>query len=224
MEQLNLFNDIKTCFQETEIDDRLSRIKQAKDPQAKRLFKREIFSALLHRDPIKYRIIDKVIEQVEEKGYTYVLCKISAEAKKFRELARQVRWEYGRAISFIRLRPVDQHRVLFGEFEIKHQTSEMIMQHFIHRFPQYNIMLVFGEDVYIGRDNEIFQEKINPACRQAGVKRIRLPEKKDEFEKYWLTFYKTQFIPQRRNIRYLKRMIPKKYWKWASELKEFGLG
>jgi len=212
MKQLDLFEDIETW----EIEDRLSRIKQAKDPQTLKMFKREIFSALLHRDNIKYRIIDKVIEQVTEKGFTYVLCKISAEAKKFRELARQVRWEYGRAISFIRLKPVDQHRVLFGEFEIKHQTAEMIMQHFMERFPQYNIMLVFGEDVYIGRDNEIFKEKINR-------KKVVLPQKKDEFEKYWLTFYKTQFIPQRRNIRYLKRMIPKKYWKWVSELKEFGL-
>jgi len=216
MEQLNLFNNTKSCFQEAEIDDRLSRIKSAKDPQALKMFKRDILSALLHKDSGKYRAIDQAIKQAEEKGFTYVLCKISAEAKKFRELARQVRWEYGRAISFIRLRPVDQHRVLFGEFEIKHQTAEMIMQHFIDRFPQYNIMLVFGEDVYIGRENEIFKEKINR-------KKVVLPEKKDEFEKYWLTFYKTQFIPQRRNIRYLKRMIPKKYWKWVSELKEFGL-
>jgi probable DNA metabolism protein len=216
MEQLNLFNEIKTSFDVTEIDDRLNRIKRAKDPQTLTMFKREIFSALLHRDPIRYRVIDQAIRQAEEKGFTFVLCKISPEAKKFRELARQVRWEYGRAIAFIRLKPVDQHRVLFGEFEIKHQTAEMIMQHFMERFPQYNIMLVFGEDVYIGRNKEIFKEKIN-------CKKVVLPQKKDEFEKYWLTFYKTQFIPQRRNIAYLKRMIPKKYWKWVAELSEFGL-
>jgi probable DNA metabolism protein len=216
MEQLNLFNEIKTSFDAAEIDGRLNRIKQAKDPQTLKMFKREIFSALLHRDPKRHRVIDQAIKQAEEKGLTYVLCKVSAEAKKFRELARQVRGEYGRAIAFIRLKPVDQHRVLFGEFEIKHQTAEMIMQHFMERFPQYNIMLVFGEDVYIGRGKEIFKEKINR-------KKIVLPQKKDEFERYWLTFFKTQFIPQRRNIRYLKRMIPKKYWKWVTELKEFGL-
>ncbi len=216
MEQLNLFNDIKTCFHAEEIEDRLNRIKRAKDPQTLRIFKRDIFSALLHRDSNKYRVIDQAIKQAEEKGFTYVLCKISPEAKKFRELARQVRWEYGRAIAFIRLKPVDERRVLFGEFEIKHQTAEMIMQHFMERFPQYNIMLVFGEEVYIGRGKEIFKEKINR-------KKVVLPQKKDEFEKYWLTFYKTQFIPQRRNLRYLKRMIPKKYWKWVAELGEFEL-
>lgn len=209
MEQLILFNNLEKKEYNLTLP--------SGDPTARKIFRREVASALLHRDPNKYRVIDQAVKQAEEKGFTYVLCKISAEAKKFRELARQVRWEYGRAISFIRLRPVDQHHVLFGEFEIKHQTAEMIMQHFIDRFPQYNIMLVFGKDVYIGRKNEIFKEKIDR-------KKIVLPEKKDEFEKYWLTFYKTQFIPQRRNIRYLKRMIPKKYWKWVSELKEFGLG
>jgi len=215
MNQLSLF-EIKTCCKEAEIDDRLSRITRARDPQAHKMFKREVFFALLHQDGQKYRLIDRVIGQVEEKGCTYVLCKISAEARKFRSLARQVRWEYGRAISFIRLKPVDQHRVLYGEFEIRHQTSEMIMLHFMRRFPQYNIMLVFGEDVYIGRKNEIFREKIDR-------KKVVLPQKKDEFERYWLTFYRTQFIPQRRNLRYLKRMIPKKYWKWVTELQEFDL-
>lgn len=94
-------------------------------------------------------------------------CKVSNEAKKFRGYARQVKVERYRATAFIRLKPIDQHRVLMGEFEIKHQT--------------------------------------------------------DEYEKYWFAYYKSQFIPERKNLRYLKQVIPKKYWKWVTELREFGL-
>ncbi|MDD5593869.1 MAG: DUF4130 domain-containing protein, partial [Candidatus Margulisbacteria bacterium] len=130
---------------------------------------------------------------------------------------REVGAEKYRATAFIRLQPIDQRNVLFGEFEIEHQTAELIMLHFMRRFPRYNIMIVFGEEVYIGRDNEIFREKINR-------KKVVLPKQADEYEKYWLAFYRSQFIPERKNLRYLKRMIPKKYWKWVTELKEFGLG
>ena len=77
-------------------------------------------------------------------------------------------------------------------------------------------MLVFGDEVYIGRNKEIFKEKFNRG-------KVVLPKEKDEYEHYWLTFYKTQYIPERRNLRYLNRIIPKKCQKWVTELKEFGL-
>ncbi|MFH1361222.1 MAG: DUF4130 domain-containing protein [bacterium] len=216
MNQLQLFENLEGTKAENRVKDRIQEINKAKNKQAFNLFRRELFFALLNKDETKYQLADKVIDQIKAKGLSYVLCKISDEARRFRNLARQVKMEYNRAISFSRLKPVDQQRVLLGKFEIKHQTQEMIMLHFMRRFPQYNIVFIFGDEAYIGRDKEIFREKIDR-------KKIELPEKKDEFEQYWLTFYRTQFIPERRNIRYLKRMIPKKYWKWTVELKEFGL-
>jgi len=214
MSQLELFNNLESPTKD--LPRSLEELKKSSESEAFNLFRRNIFLALLHSDPAKYRIIDQVIKQAKVKGLTYVLCKISNEARKFRSFARQVGGEYHRSTAFIRLKPIDQHRVLYGEFEIKHQTAEMIIQHFMKRFPQYNIMLVFGEEAYIARNKEIYKEKINR-------KKVVLPQQKDEFEKYWLTFYKTQFIPQRKNLRYLKRMIPKKYWRWVAELGEFGL-
>ena len=177
---------------------------------------RQISLALLHSDANKYAIIDKAIEQAKEKGISYILCKVSPEARKFMRLANDVGREKYRATAFMRLQPIDQHRVLYGEFEIQHQTAELIMLHFMKRFPRYNIMIVFNDEVYIGRNNEIFKEKIDR-------KKVTLPKGKDDFERYWLAFYRSQYIPERRNLKYLKRMIPKKYWRWVTELKEFGL-
>lgn len=213
MEQLAFFNkkELKKDFERE-----ILTLDNYGDPEAFRMFKREVFLALLNNNPDKYRIVDQAIAQAREKGLSYVLCKVSDEARKFHRLAREVGAERYRATAFMRLKPIDQHRVLFGEFEIKHQTGDLIMLHFMKRFPRYNIMIVFGDEVYIGRNQEIFKEKINR-------KKIDLPKEKDEFERYWLAFYRSQFIPERKNLRYLKRMIPKKYWKWVTELKEFGL-
>ena len=181
-------------------------------PELRRL----IALALLHRDPNKYSIIDKAIGQAKEKGISYVLCKVSPEAKKFLRLANDVGREKYRATAFMRLQPIDRHRVLYGEFEPQHQTAELIMLHFMKRFPRYNIMIVFNNEVYIGRNKEIFRQPIDR-------KKIDLPKEKDDFERYWLAFYRSQYIPERRNLKYLKRMVPKKYWRWVTELKEFGL-
>jgi probable DNA metabolism protein len=184
------------------------------DPEAAEMFRREVSLALLHRDPAKYAVIDKAIEQANEKGLSYVLCKVSNEAKKFLKLARAVGAEKYRATAFIRLQPIDQHRVLYGEFQIEHQTAELIMLHFMKRFPKFNIMIVFNNEVFIGRNKEIFRQEV-------GKRKVELPKAQDEFERYWLAFYRSQYIPERRNLKYLQRMIPKKYWKWVTELREF---
>ena len=217
MKQLDLF-DSKNIAEEVKTDllEKLQQLKNHGDREPLQMFSRNVFYALLHKDNKKYRIIDKAIQQVMKYGFTYVLCKVSPEAKQFMEFSRQVAFEKYRATAFVRLKPIDQHKVLYGKFEVKHQTHELIMLHFMERFPTYNIMLVFGQEAYIGRNKEIYKEKIDR-------KQINLPQEKDEFERYWLTFYKTQYIKERRNLRYLKRMIPKKYWKWVTELGELGL-
>ena len=213
MEQLSFIekDELKRDF-----DLDIQKIKASADREAFQIFRKDLFFALLNKSPSKYRIIDQAIQQAKDKGLSYVLCKVSDEARKFHRLAREVGAERYRATAFIRLAPIDQHNVLFGEFEIKHQTGELIMLHFMKRFPLYNVMIVFGEEVYIGRNKEIYKEKINR-------KKVLLPKAPDEYEKYWLAFYRSQFIPERKNLRYLKQMIPKKYWKWVTELKEFEL-
>ena len=214
MNQLGLFYNTEL---KRDYIEEIRGLKENGDPEALQMFRKDLFFALLNKSPSKYRIIDQAIEQCREKGLSYVLCKVSDEARRFHRLAREVGAERYRATAFMRLQPIDQHKVLFGEFEIKHQTGELIMLHFMKRFPRYNITIVLGNEVYIGRNKEIFKEKIDR-------KKVVLPKAPDEYEKYWLAFYRSQFIPERKNLHYLKRMIPKKYWKWVTELKEFGLG
>lgn len=216
MTQLELFELPKEEEKKEKIEEKIAQLANMSEKDAFSFLKQEVFFALLNHDPHKYEIIDKVIDQAEQKGISYVLCKVSPEARRFIHLARQVSAERYRATAFLRLQPIDQYKVLMGEFELRHHTAELIMLHFMKRFPQYTIILIFGDEAVIGKNGEIQREKIDR-------KKMTLPKQPDEFEKYWLAFYKSQFIAERLNLKYLKRMIPKKYWKWVTELKEFGL-
>ena len=178
MEQLTFIekDELKRDF-----DQDIQEIKSSADREAFQLFRKDLFFALLNKSPQKYRIIDQAIQQAKEKGLSYVLCKVSDEARRFHRLTREVGAERYRATAFIRLQPIDQNNVLFGEFEIKHQTGELIMLHFMKRFPRYNVMIVFGEEVYIGRNKEIFKQTIHR-------NKVVLPKAPDDYEKYWLAF------------------------------------
>jgi probable DNA metabolism protein len=222
MPEQELLFDFKPKTSNLEFAD-LAKLRQNNSPSAVRIFQRRVALALLHRDSGKYCLIDQAIAQAKDHGISYVLCKISPEAKKFYSLAAAVAREKHRAISFLRLQPVTltlgeekQQQVLYGEFELEHQTAELVMLHFMKRFPRYGIMIIFGKEAYLGYRGEIRQEQIERSA-------IILPAVKDDFERYWLAFYRSQYIPERKNLRYLKRMLPKKYWGWVTELKEFGL-
>ncbi|HTY13687.1 MAG TPA: DUF4130 domain-containing protein, partial [Candidatus Omnitrophota bacterium] len=126
MTQTELFH---LSDQKPEIDRKVKELDG--DPEGLEFFRHQVFYALLHRDPGKYRVIDRAIEQAKEKGISYVLCKVSNEARKFHSLARQVSAERYRATAFMRLQPIDRYGVLMGEFELKHNTAELIMLHFM---------------------------------------------------------------------------------------------
>ena len=39
----------------------------------------------------------------------------------------------------------------------------------------------------------------------------------DDFTNLWETYYRSQYIEARKNIRLASRFIPKKYWDWLPE-------
>ena len=112
------------------------------DRKAIQIFKNEIYYALLHNKK-SVDLIVEAIKQAEEKEISYVLCKISDEAKKMRDWARQVKIERMKAISFIRLKPINERGILVGQFEVRHNTEELILLHFMKRFPTFKIALFF---------------------------------------------------------------------------------
>lgn len=166
---------------------------------------------LRHKDPNKDFIIERILKQAKEKGLSYVLCKVSPEAKLFCNMARQVLNEVHRARMFIRLDEVKERKVLYGEFLLEHDTIDLVMSHYTGRFPQYTIMLIIRPYVYISKGKEIFKEDI-------GDREINLPVVHDEFKQYWLDFYNNQYIPERRNMKLFQKNVPKKYWKYMFEI------
>jgi len=175
-------------------------------------FLERIFYALHHGASRKVSVIEKTILQSMNKGVSYVLEKMSMEAVQFARLASEVAREIHQAKAFIRLVPLETPKILFGEWELNHETIYFIMKHFLRRFPEYTILLLTGTQAYAGQGSEIWEETIDR-------RQLNLPAKKDEFLDEWLTFYQSQYIPQRKNIKLFKKHVPQKYWKFMEEVR-----
>jgi probable DNA metabolism protein len=132
-------------------------------------------------------------------------------------LAWDVRREIHHAKAYIRLTPMEGHGegycntpLLWGEFILQHETAPLVLQHFMKRFPGYVILLLVKDKAYAAKNGEIHETVVD---RNA----FALPVQRDEFLEEWLAFYQSQYIPERRNIKLMKRHIPKKYWGFMPE-------
>jgi len=184
------------------------------DKYSEEILNAEIFFARLHNKFDK-KIEDKVLIESKEKGISYVLCKVSDSAKTLRNWASQVKKERHRGISFLRLSKIPGKNILYGEFTTEHKTEELIMLHFTERFPNSAILVKFKTKVLIAQNGEIYEEA------EREITSPLVPEEIDPFEKIWEIFYKSQYIPERKNMVYFKKMLPKKYWKDMKELQCF---
>jgi probable DNA metabolism protein len=120
--------------------------------------------------------------------------------------------EIHRAKAFIRLLPIETPPLLCATWVFDHDTVPLVIQHFMHRFPQRGILLVNGTKAWLGKDGEIEEKTIDP-------RRFKPPVAQEDFLPHWLTFYNSQTIPQRRNLRLLKHHIPQKYWGLMPEMR-----
>ncbi|MFA5927868.1 MAG: DUF4130 domain-containing protein [Candidatus Margulisiibacteriota bacterium] len=170
----------------------------------------ELFFAL-HFRPENIALLEKAVFQALTKGCMFVTEKVSDEASAFMKMSWAVRREIHNAKAFMRLLPVEDQQVLFGEFILKHDTAPFILKHFMRRFPGYAIILLAGQKAWIAKNNEISETSIDR-------KNLRLPVLRDEFTREWLAFYQSQYIHQRRNIKLMKSHVPTKYWQYMDEM------
>jgi len=171
----------------------------------------ELFFCLRHCSSGKMPVAAKVTIQVMKKGLSFVLEKVSEEGRVFRRLASEVRLEIHRAKAFMRLLPFEDQKILFGEFECKHDTVPLIVEHFQRRFPDYGLLLLLGSNAYFSKDNTIEQCAVNR-------RDLKLSPLKNEFLPAWLAFYQSQYIPQRKNSKLFKRRVPERYRRFMDEM------
>lgn len=163
--------------------------------------------------PVLIQQIRKVPEVVlRNSGTTF--------AKKVNHMMREVSTEAYRARQFTRTE-INNRGVMFGVVLLKHQVIDLVLQYFFKRFPQCIICLYneHNHKTTVINEKGIIQEFNSPlksVVENVSQNRPIIPYFDDiQFsgEEIFETLYSSQFISERENKSYFKRMIPNQCFK-----------
>lgn len=138
-------------------------------------------------------------------------------AKKINRMMREINTEAYRAKQFTRTQ-INNHGVLYGIVLLKHQVIDRVLHYFHKRWPQCFVCLYneYNKKTYsINEQGKIqdFDLPLNEFVEEISKKRPLIPYFEDiQFsgKEIFETLYKSQFISERENQPYFKKMIPNK--------------
>ena len=136
-------------------------------------------------------------------------------AKKINRMMREVFTEAYQAKQFTRTE-INNHGVLFGVVSLKHNVVDLVLVYFHERWPQCVICLYneLTRDTWtINEKGTIrnFHQPLKKVVENVSKDRRIVPYFEDiQFsgEEIFETLYKSQFITERENKQYYKKMIP----------------
>jgi hypothetical protein len=126
--------------------------------------------------------------------------------KKVNRMMREISKEVYRAIQFTRTE-INNRGVLFGVVHLKHKVMDRVLNYFHKRWPQC-IVCLFNEWTL---KTSTIDEPLKSVVEEVSQNRQIIPYFEDiQFtsEEIFETLYNSQFIPERENKNYFKRMIP----------------
>jgi probable DNA metabolism protein len=149
-------------------------------------------------------LVDKVLKQVDEKGFSYVLSNVSDEARELYRGSRAAGGECHQAKGFLRFQ--EQEKILLAKADFEHNIEDCLLRHFMDRFPMKKVVILSRGIAYVGQDGLISKENQE---RYLDLY-VKPTEEKDPL---WEVFYDSQHLETRRNRKLAMKAVPKKYWK-----------
>ena len=132
---------------------------------------------------------------------------------KIRKMVNSVLAEIHLMRGFVRLKPVGE-RILYGYLKPQHDIGEIVCYFLSKRFP--NTVIILGNNtkswisIYDGKRS--YKKEGGALARTVeDLKELMGNTEEVEVEYLWETYYWSQYCDDRRNIRYYKRNMPKKY-------------
>lgn len=128
--------------------------------------------------------------------------------KRYREVLKE-----SQKIKTLTRLEVHKERLLIGRINDEHETGGSILQYFMEKFPTFYILIFSNYGLFYGskkicleiepigtNDEEIireFKDKLEEKIKKLGLREV----KEDFSEKLWETYYDSQYIPSRKNIK-----------------------
>ncbi len=175
---------------------------------------------LIRNLPRHYKFSPVLIQRIREIPEVVLRNSGTPFAKKVNHMMREVSTEAYRARQFTRTE-INNRGVMFGVVLLKHQVIDLVLQYFSKRFPQC-IICLYNEHNHkttiIDEKGKIqeFNSPLKSAVEKISKNRPIIPYFDDiQFsgEEIFETLYSSQFISEKENKSYFKRMIPNQCFK-----------
>lgn len=150
------------------------------------------------------KTLERVLGQEKEYGAEYVMATVSDESREFYLKARGVAGEAHRAKAFLRFEVCGD--VLVAKADFENNINEMVLEHFMRRFPKKKVVLITREGAFVGKGGTMAIETAEKYLSLAS-------SAKQDRDIEWETFYDSQYIETRRNRKLAMKNVPKKLWK-----------
>jgi probable DNA metabolism protein len=155
------------------------------------------------------RVIFAALTEAVRSGPASCICGRSRASAVFRRRSREVGNEVHRLLGLIRFQETADGD-LVAKPQLAHQTADLLLRKFQLRYPNRRLLFILPQGAL--------------CCHQGQLSFLALQDlpapvlnPTDDFANLWETYYRSQYIEARKNIRLASRFIPKKYWDWLPE-------
>lgn len=152
-------------------------------------------------------VIFAATEQAIRYGHSYCFCGIGDISRMFLSRAKVVSHEVHKMLGFIRFHPAPDN-TLVAQPKLFHQTADLILKKFAARYPNTRLVFILEDKALVFMDGKLTQTAAAPYLPYL---------ENQDFDAAWETYYQSQYIAARKNIRLAQHVIPKKYWNWLAE-------
>jgi len=198
-------------------------VKKISDKAANRLF-RIHYSGMEGVDLPLLRLIRKIFE----KGSGILENFADADVLQVKKADRRVSREAERVAQFIRFQKTADN-IYFAAYEPDYDVIPMVLGHFRDRFADQHWMVydMRRKKGYYFNGHEVqwvslVSSKINTSTGDADE--TLLSDDEILFQRLWNQYFRSICIEERLNLKLHRQKVPKKYWKYLTEKKQFNSG
>lgn len=152
-------------------------------------------------------VIFAAAEQAIRYGHSYCFCGIGDISRMFLSRAKVVSHEVHKMLGFIRFHPAPDN-TLVARPKLFHQTADLILKKFVARYPNTRLVFLLEDTALVLMEGKLTQTAAAPYLPYL---------ENQDFAAAWETYYQSQYIAARKNIKLAQHVIPKKYWNWLAE-------
>ena len=155
------------------------------------------------------KVIFAALSEALRHGPSYCIFCRGRASSIFRRHSREVGTEIHRMMGLVRF-SVTNECDLVARPRLYHNTADILLRKFQLRYPSQRLIFFLPGGAL--------------SCEQGLLNEIPVQDfpaailnQTDDFASLWETYYRSQYIPARKNIRLASHFIPKKYWDWLPE-------